>query len=82
MTGRPADTSEAAFRIVEEGIRRMTPEQRVGRAVSLTILSHGFALAGIRRLYPDEDERTHRLRLAARYLEPELMKKAFDWPRD
>jgi hypothetical protein len=80
MPSRPRDTSDAAWRIVEEGLRAMTAEQRFARAVSLTILAHGFALAGIRSRYPDEDERTHRLRLAARYLDPELMKKAFGWP--
>ena len=77
---RPADTSPEAWAIVEEGLRRMTPEQRVRRAIDLTILSHQFALANIRREHPDEDERTHRLRLAARIIDPETMKRAFRWP--
>jgi hypothetical protein len=76
---RPEDTSETAWALVEEGVRQMTPGERVRRAVSLTILAHSFALAQIRQRYPNEDERRHRLRLAARYLEPALMKKAFGW---
>jgi hypothetical protein len=36
-----------------------------------------FALAQIRRRFPGEDERTSRRRLAARILEPALMRAAF-----
>ena len=74
MSVRPRDTSKEAWAIVEAGLRAMTPAQRVGRAVSLTILAHSFALAQIRRKYPNEDERRHRMRLAARYLDAATMK--------
>ena len=80
MTDRPLDTSDEAWRIVNDGLRRMTPAQRVGRVVSLTVLAHGVALAQIRRDHPDEDDRRWRLRLAARLYGPELIKRAFDWP--
>ncbi|MBX3228872.1 MAG: hypothetical protein KIT84_41925 [Labilithrix sp.] len=79
---RPRDTSPEAWAIVCEGIRRMTPAQRVDRAISLTILVHGAALAQIRKDHPDEDDRTHRLRLAARIIDPETMRAAFGWPHD
>lgn len=79
---RPRDTSEEAWRIMEAGIVAMTPQQRIERCAKLTVLAHSFALAEIRRLHPDEDERTHKLRLAARYIDAETMKAAFDWPRD
>jgi hypothetical protein len=55
---RPHDTSEDAWRYVEEGLRRMTPAERVQRAVSLTIMTHALALAQIRRQFPNEDERS------------------------
>jgi hypothetical protein len=77
---RPDDTSEAAWLEVEEGLRRMTPRERVGRAASLTILAHSFAMAQIRQRYPQEDERHHRLRLAARFLDAATMERAFGWP--
>jgi hypothetical protein len=82
MSTCPADTSEAAWARVEAGLRRMTPAERVGRAVSLTILAHAVALAQIRRDHPEEDERRHRLRLAARYTDAATMKAAFGWPDD
>lgn len=79
MGVRPRDTSPEAWAILENAYRRMTPRERIERSVSLTILAHRMALAEIRRRYPDEDERTHRLRLAARYIDPETMRKAFGW---
>lgn len=60
----------------------MTPAERVGRAISLTIAAHAFALAQIRRRYPGEDERRTRLRLAARMLDPGVMRAAFGFPGD
>ncbi len=79
---RPRDTSPEAWAFMEAAYRRMTPQQRVERAAALTVLSHAFALAEIRRRHPDEDERTHRLRLAARTIDARTMKAAFDWPPD
>jgi hypothetical protein len=67
---------------MEEAHRRMTPRERVERAAALTVLCHSFALAEIRRRHPDEDERTHRLRLAARTIDAPTMKAAFGWPPD
>lgn len=60
----------------------MTPAERVRRAVALTIATHSFALAQIRRRYPGEDERRSRLRLAARTLDPAVMRAAFGFPDD
>jgi hypothetical protein len=82
MIVKPRDTTEEAWAIVEEGLRRMSPAQRVARAISLTIAAHRVALAQIRRQHPDEDERRHRLRLAARMLPHELMKRAYGFPDD
>ena len=82
VESRPLDTTESAWAYVNEGLRRMTPTERVRRAVSLTVLAHAFALAQIRQRYPDEDERRHRLRLAARSLDIPTMRAAFDWPDD
>ncbi len=79
---RPSDTSPEAWALMEAAYRRMTPAERIERAAALTVLAHSFALAEIRRRHPDEDERTHRLRLAARYIDGETMKAAFDWPAD
>jgi hypothetical protein len=77
---RPDDTSPEAAAIMHAAWRDATPVQRVARAIALTRLAHAFALAQIRDEYPNEDERTHRLRLAARIIPPALMRAAFDWP--
>jgi hypothetical protein len=74
VTFVPRDTTPEAWAIVEEGIRRMTAAERVQRAVALTVLAHRFALAKIRAQYPDEDDRRHRLRLAARYLDEKTIR--------
>lgn len=82
MTLRPSDTSEEAWAIVEAGLLKMTPAQRVRRCIELTVLTHRLALAAIKRRYPGEDDRTHRLRLAARTVDPELLRKAFGFVDD
>jgi hypothetical protein len=81
MVTKPRDTTDQAWAVVDDGLRRMTPGERVRRAVALTILAHRLALAQIRRRHPEEDERQHRLRLAARYLDAGTMQAAFGWPR-
>lgn len=74
---RPRDTSPEAWEIICNAYRQMTPRERVERSAALTVLAHSFALAGIRRRHPDEDERTHRLRLAARIIDPATFEAAF-----
>ena len=85
MLGRmsaPLDTSDEVWARMEAGLRRMSPAERVRRCVELTILTHRMALAQIRRNHPDEGERRHRLRLAARYIDAGTMRVAFGWPDD
>ena len=77
MTTRPRDTTARAWLEVEERLRRMTPGERIRRALDLSSLAQGFALAQIRRRHPTETPRQHRLRLAARTLDPATMKAAF-----
>lgn len=76
MSVRPRDTSPEAWAIVNDAYRRMTPRERVERAAALTVLVHSFALARIRQQHPHEDERAHRRRLAARYIDPALLAEA------
>jgi hypothetical protein len=79
---RPADTSEEAWAKLEQGVRRMSPAQRVARSIGLTILVHRAALSWIRKTHPEETERQHRLRLAARYIDADTMRAAFGYPHD
>lgn len=41
-----------------------------------------FALAGIRRQYPDASPHEHRMRLGLRLLGPRLMREAYGWEPD
>ena len=45
----------------------------------LTRAVQELALVDIRRRHPGADEREQRLRLASRWIEPELMRDAFGW---
>lgn len=70
------DTSpEMEARLVEL-YRRMTPAQRAAKVSSLTASAHAVALAGLRQVHPGDSERELRLRLAARYIDPELLERA------
>ncbi len=83
---RPLDTSEEAWRYMDEKLRQMTPEQKIQRVASLTALTHGLALAQIRIQYPDENERRWKVRLLARTTDPSSIpasvRAALNWPED
>jgi hypothetical protein len=57
----------------------MSPSQKVERVRALTRAVQELALIDIRRRHPEATEREQRLRLASRWLPPELMAKAFGW---
>jgi hypothetical protein len=57
----------------------MSPSEKFGRVRALTQAVQELALLDIRRRHPDADKREQALRLASRWLEPELMLRAFGW---
>ena len=57
--------------------RRMSPSQKLERVRALNHAVQELALADIRRRYSDADEREQALRLASRWLDPDLMLRAF-----
>jgi hypothetical protein len=73
------DTSLEAERVMIEGYRRMPAWRKLQQVQELNELVQQLALNDIRRQHPEESEREWRLRLAARWLEPELMRQAFGW---
>ncbi len=75
----PDDTDPAVEAILIEGFRRMSPAQKLERVRALNQTVQALALADIRRRHPDADEREQALRLASRWIEPELMVRAFAW---
>jgi hypothetical protein len=75
----PNDTDPRVEALLIEGYRRMSPSQKLERVRALTRAVQELALLDIRRRHPDADERELALRLASRWLEPELMVRAFGW---
>lgn len=55
----------------------MSPAEKLERVRALTRAVQTLALADVRRRYPSADARTHALLVASRWIEPELMRRAF-----
>ncbi len=75
----PNDTDPRVEAMLIEGYRRMSPSQKLERVRALTRAVQELALIDIRRRHPDADEREQAMRLASRWIEPELMVRAFGW---
>ncbi|HEX7670407.1 MAG TPA: hypothetical protein VF395_12515 [Polyangiaceae bacterium] len=73
------DTDPRAARVLLDGYRRMSPEQKLARVVDLTLTSRRLAETRIRAQYPEASEREVALRLAALTLGGELTRRAFGW---
>ncbi|MDY7095016.1 MAG: hypothetical protein SX243_18740 [Acidobacteriota bacterium] len=78
----PSDTDPAAEAILIEGYRAMSVAQKLERVRQLTRAVQELALIDIRRRHPEADERELALRLASRWIEPDLMREAFGWDPD
>ena len=81
-SGLRTDTHPAIEAFIIDGYRRMAPAQKLERVAALTRTVQLCALADIRRRHPNATVREQSLRLASRWLEPELMRKAFGWDVD
>ncbi len=62
-----------------EGYRKMPVWRKLQQVREMTRLVYELAMNDVRRNYPQADERELKLRLASRWLDPELMRKAFGW---
>jgi hypothetical protein len=81
-SGAPTDTHPMIEAILVEGYRRMSPAQKLARVTELTRAVQLLALADVRRHYPTASAEEQALRVASRWLEPELMRRAFGWNVD
>ncbi|MFO0590808.1 MAG: hypothetical protein U0441_24910 [Polyangiaceae bacterium] len=77
--GPPSDTHPRVEAFLIEGYRRMSPSQKLERVRALTRAVQELALMDVRRRFPEADEREQALRVASRWLDPELMRRAFGW---
>lgn len=73
------DTPPHIQKLLIEGYRRMSPQQKLKRVDELTKAVQQFALARIRNQYGDISEREQKLRLASLWLDRETMIKVFQW---
>ena len=77
--GLPNDTHPKIEALLIEGYRRMSPAQKLERVRALSRAVQEFALLDVRRRHPNADAREQALRVASRWIEPELMLRAFGW---
>ncbi|MDE3168211.1 MAG: hypothetical protein KGN36_20580 [Acidobacteriota bacterium] len=74
---RPRDTSPEAWKVLLDLVRRMTPEERLQRALEYSDFVRGFAEAGVRSAFPSAGDREVFLRAARRRLGPALFRKVY-----
>ncbi len=75
----PNDTHPTIEAFLIEGYRKMSPAQKLERVRALTRAVQELALLDVRRRHPEADAREQALRVASRWIEPDLMARAFGW---
>jgi len=75
----PNDTHAKIAALLVEGYRKMSPSQKLECVRALTRAVQELALLDVRRRHPGADEREQALRVASRWIEPDLMRLAFGW---
>jgi hypothetical protein len=73
------DTNPEILKIIIEGYRAMSPQQKLIRVNELTRSIQQLALARIRKQFGDIPEHEQKLRLASLWLDRETMIRVFDW---
>jgi hypothetical protein len=73
------DTTPEAEAILIEGYRKMPAWRKLQCVVDLNLSLKALQLTDIKAKHPNADEYELKMRLASRWLEPELMKEAFGW---
>jgi hypothetical protein len=76
------DTHPKVEAFLIDGYRRMSPAQKMARVTALTQAVQELALTDIRRRHPTASVEEQSLRLASRWLDSGLMRKAFGWDVD
>lgn len=73
------DTPPHIQKIIVEGYRRMSPQEKFRQIDELTITVQQLALARIIKKYGPVSEQEQRLRLASLWLDRETMVRVFQW---
>lgn len=77
-----SDTGEKADRVQFEILRRMSPQARLALMTELTLSAQRLAFVGFRLRYPNASDDEIWLRLAARRLGDETVRKIYGWRPD
>ena len=75
----PNDTHPKIHALMIEGYRKMSPSQKLACVWSMLRAGRDLAFLDVRRRHPDADAREQELRVASRFIEPDLMQQAFGW---
>ena len=78
-TGPTNDTDPRIEAILIEGYRRMSPAQKLAQVGQLTRTVQELARLDVRRRHPEADEHEQALRVASRWIDRDLMIRAFGW---
>lgn len=74
-----ADTDPEALKVFIECQRALTPSKKIEAVFELNRLLRGLAEARERELHPDADDHEIFLRVVARRLDRETMKRVYGW---
>jgi hypothetical protein len=74
-----SDTDPRIEQVLVAGYRAMSVAAKFDQVRALTRAVQELALRDVRRRHPDASAREQALRVASRWLPPELMTKAFSW---
>jgi hypothetical protein len=77
-----SDTDPKALKVFLDLQRSMAPAQKIQSVFELNRLLRGLAEARERELHPQADDREIFLRVVARRLDRETMKRVYDWCPD
>lgn len=73
----PSDTHPDAWRVFLDIQRRLSPGEKLRRAIELSMLVRHAAAGGLRQKYPAADEREISLRVTRQVLGPELFERVY-----
>ena len=79
MKMQSEDTHEVAEQFLIEKLRNWPAWRKAEQVTALTQACQQMALIGLRRRYPQADEKELKLRLAALWLDRETMMKVYAW---
>lgn len=79
MKTQSIDTHPKVEQMMIDAYRNMSAAEKLKIVEELTEMAVALTMSGVRRMHPGADEQECRLRAASRWLDPDLMRKAYGW---